>query len=1513
MLSAPRSIFCLIVLLLLTVASIFSGTPANAQTSAPIAFPNTFNTLAGGSTIATTPGSPCFSGSLDIATDTFGDGCPATLATFGSDTRAGLVTDFLGNVYLGDTSNQLIRKIDPRSGLISILVGGVTSNCATAVDKEGDNCPVANAGNFNSPGGLGTDPYGNIFIAGAGDELIHIVCNTVSPLCTSAQLGTMRVIAGCTTSSTAYGTAGNTGDGTTAAVNGACTVGLNQPAGVNGDRWGNVYIADTGNLRLRVVVGPYNAAVTNPLIAILQQAGSPYSSITAQTAAGKIYAFIGGPEFIVPGAAGQPCFSSSSSLALDVYGNGCPFFNTSIDSSVGFVRGVSPDTFGNIIFQDGQGGTGHLRVVYAGGANNPMATAVTANNATIGIPQPGFVYNLAGGGSINPLNVNPVLGSTTSLDTSLYRTISDTFGNIYMGDDTQVLFFDINTGYIRKLATNGTICATALNTIGDGCSSTQAIFGGSNSVLGLGLDNLGNLYIEDGVNHLIRKLSATDFGPNPDARTLMGSIVIHGPPGTTSFNGAVNNLGGGFNLGTPSCVLHAPTVNPGSGDNTADCTTPVTFNSSDTGLRSYPISFQAVHFGTHLGSPMTTSLTANSVRANLVFDPSSPATPQSLQFGPTHPTLIAIDGQNVLYAVDSTTNTITQTAVNTPVPISAALPTAPAQLAVDLRGNVYAAIPNSPNIVKLSLNSQLAYTSGTFTIPGITGAKAIAVDANLNTYIADTATNAIIRFSQTTGLTQTLTAAPLSDPVALALDPNGNLLIADKGAGVVYKLPTSGIASGLPPTVATTGISAPVAITSDAAGIIYIADSSSKQVVSITPSGVQSIVFTGLTSPSGLAVQGLGNIFISDSAATGFIEVLRQSFTFDFGIDTTLTLKGTISNSGNAAASGLGVSSNDFNIHGSDATCPTNGSSVLPGESCSMVASFTPVPDSLGARQVTGTVAFIPPTFGTITLTGSKSGATVPTTTILRNQTPTAPVYVGSGTTVAFNLAVTATSGVPQGNVRVQLEDSNTSTVYPLNSSGTATITFTAVPAGGHTVLAVYQGDSTHITSTGNAVFNVAQANLFLTASNPTSVYGAPLPPIAAVYSGLALGDTSATAVTGTPVFTTTPAIPASAGTYPITVSAGNLHSPNYNLVLSNGVRTITKVPLTVTAPTLNVTYGSPMPAFLPIYTGLVNGDTAATAVTGTPVLATLPAVPVNVGTYSILAAAGTLISSNYALTFVNGSLTISKAIPTITLSSSSATVGTGYSVIFTAAVTGATGQPTGTVVFSSGAITLGTATLTSGVVTLTTSFPSVGTSSITAVYSGDANFTPLTSAPLTETVITPDLAVTVSPSTLNIIRGFSGTTTFTLTPTGNYQGAANLSCSGLPLYTTCTFTPATLTLTGNNAIVTAQLQITTTGPVTRAKLQADPHILQPIPAEFLIPGTFLGALFTFRRRRLPTSLRNLFTLLLLATGLIVLNGCGGSSSANNTYTPIGTDSITITANIAGSTPSVDLTVNITQ
>ncbi len=259
---------------------------------------------------------------------------------------------------------------------------------------------------------------------------------------------------------------------------------------MNADSFGNIYFGDTGNSRFRVVVGPVIAGVTNPLIAILQM-NPTYSSITAASAAGKVYPIAGGTQFTAP-ASGAACSTGSSINALDGNGDGCPFYNTSVSTVGGFVQGVAVDSFGDFIFTDSVG-IGRVRVLFAGGANNPMANVITVNNPTITTPQVGFVYSIAGGGSALTVRLrvcDPILASSASLDGNLFRVNTDAAGNIYVGDSTQILFIDINTGYIRKVAANNTVCAGA-DAFGDGCPATQSSFGGSTGVLGLALDNLG--------------------------------------------------------------------------------------------------------------------------------------------------------------------------------------------------------------------------------------------------------------------------------------------------------------------------------------------------------------------------------------------------------------------------------------------------------------------------------------------------------------------------------------------------------------------------------------------------------------------------------------------------------------------------------------------------------------------------------------------------------------------------------------------------------------------------------------------------------------------------------------------------------------------------------------------------------------------------------------------------------------------------------------------------------------
>jgi hypothetical protein len=89
---------------------------------------------------------------------------------------------------------------------------------------------------------------------------------------------------------------------------------------------------------------------------------------------------------------------------------------------------------------------------------------------------------------------------------------------------------------------------------------------------------------------------------------------------------------------------------------------------------------------------------------------------------------------------------------------------------------------------------------------------------------------------------------------------------------------------------------------------------------------------------------------------------------------------------------------------------------------------------------------------------------------------------------------------------------------------------------------------------------------------------------------------------------------------------------------------------LNVTAENAARPFGFANPSLGATYSGFVNGDTFASAVTGTPVVTTTATTLSPVGTYPVVVTQGTLAAANYVFNFVNGTLTIIKAATTASL-----------------------------------------------------------------------------------------------------------------------------------------------------------------------------------------------------------------------------------------------------------------------
>ena len=183
---------------------------------------------------------------------------------------------------------------------------------------------------------------------------------------------------------------------------------------------------------------------------------------------------------------------------------------------------------------------------------------------------------------------------------------------------------------------------------------------------------------------------------------------------------------------------------------------------------------------------------------------------------------------------------------------------------------------------------------------------------------------------------------------------------------------------------------------------------------------------------------------------------------------------------------------------------------------------------------------------------------------------------------------------------------------------------------------------------------------------------------------------------------------------------------------------------------------------------------------------------------------------------------------------------------------------------------------------------------------------------------LSPDYNLSVTPSTLTIVAGQSGTAKFTVTPVNGFSSQVTFTCSGLPSEATCSFDPPSLTPSGSNPVSSTVTIITT---AASAALRGPRLPSTYLTYALLIPC--LGVIFgiSTRRKRAFRGLRvfGMFALLTLAAGL---TSCGSSSkegnpgNPGNPGTPAGASTVTLTASTSG-TDAVNhtaaLTITITQ
>lgn len=151
------------------------------------------------------------------------EGAPATSIAIHSPQA--IARDGAGSLYIADTENNRIRKVDAATGAITTVAGN-------GIQGYGGDNGTATAAQLDFPTDVAVDDAGHLYIADTYNHRIRKV---------DAATGAITTVAG-------NGTAGSGGD------NGAATnAQLSYPSGVAVDSAGHLYIADTYNHRIRMV------------------------------------------------------------------------------------------------------------------------------------------------------------------------------------------------------------------------------------------------------------------------------------------------------------------------------------------------------------------------------------------------------------------------------------------------------------------------------------------------------------------------------------------------------------------------------------------------------------------------------------------------------------------------------------------------------------------------------------------------------------------------------------------------------------------------------------------------------------------------------------------------------------------------------------------------------------------------------------------------------------------------------------------------------------------------------------------------------------------------------------------------------------------------------------------------------------------------------------------------------------------------------------------------------------